>query len=49
MKIDVVRLEVVRERTVEYGKRQIKSANDLAELGQTLIGKADREFFIVIC
>lgn len=49
MKIDVVRLEVVRERTVEYGKRQIKSADDLAELGHALIGKADREFFIVVC
>lgn len=49
MKIDLVRLEVVKERSVEYGRRKIRCADDLAELGQTLIGKADREVFAVVC
>jgi len=49
MKIDVVRLEVVKEKSVEYGTRQIRCAEDLADLGQKLIGKADREVFIVVC
>lgn len=49
MNINVVRLEVVKERSVEYGRRKIRSAEDLAELGQKLIGKADREVFLVVC
>jgi len=49
MKVDIVRLEVVKEKSVEYGTRQIRCAEDLADLGQKLIGKADREVFIVVC
>lgn len=49
MDINVVRLEVVKEKSVEYGTRQIRCAEDLADLGQKLLGKADREVFIVVC
>ena len=48
MKINIVRLEVVKERSVEYGHKKISSAEDLAKLGQTLLGKADREVFAVV-
>jgi len=49
MNIDVVRLEVVREKTVKYGRKKITCADDLADLGHELISKADREMFLVIC
>ena len=48
-RIDVIRLEVVRERQVEYGNKKISCGEDLADLGQKLIGKADREMFVVVC
>jgi len=49
MKIPIVRLEVIKERSVRYGKKQIKGAEDLAEIGRLLIGKADRECLLVLC
>jgi DNA repair protein RadC len=49
MHIDVVRLEVVRDKTVEYGNKRINSPEDLATLGFKLIGNADREVFLTVC
>ena len=49
MRIDVVRLEVVRDRTVTYGKKKITQPEDLASLGFKLLGKADREMTLVVC
>jgi len=49
MNIDIVRLEVVREKTVKYGRRKITCAEDLADLGHELISKADREMFLAVC
>lgn len=49
MTIDVVRLEVVREKTVKYGRTKITCGKDLADLGHELISKADREIFMVVC
>jgi DNA repair protein RadC len=49
MHINVVRLEAVKDKTVEYGTRQIKSPEDLAKLGFRLIGNADREVFYTVC
>jgi len=49
MNINVVRLEVVKEKSVEYGSKQIKCAIDLAKIGFKLLGRADREIFYVVC
>lgn len=49
MRIDVVRLEAVKDRTIEYGKRKIKGPKDLAELGFKLLSRADRESTLTVC
>lgn len=49
MRIDMVRLEVVCDRTVDYGKTLIKKPEDLAGLGFEILGKADREMFLLVC
>ncbi len=48
-KIDIVRIEMVRDGTLDYGKRTIRGPRDLAELGQTFIRNADREIFLLVC
>ena len=49
MKIDIVRLEMVKDKTVDYETRHIKNPEDLANLGYRLLGKADREIFLAVC
>jgi DNA repair protein RadC len=47
--INVVRLEMVRDRTIAYGKRQVSGPADLAEIGYELLGRSDKESLLVIC
>ncbi len=49
MRINVVRLEAVKDRSIEYGKKRIKGPEDLAELGFKLLGRADREMTLTVC
>ena len=47
-KIDIVRIEMIRDGTLDYGKKTIKGPQDLVELGLTFIKNADREMFLLV-
>jgi len=46
-KIDIVKIQMVRDRTLDYAKKTIRGPQDLAELGQKFIQNADREVFLL--
>jgi len=48
-KIDIVKIQMVKDGTIEYGKKQINKPQDLAELGHKFLKNADREMFILVC
>ncbi len=48
-KIDIVKIQMVRDGTIEYGKKPISSPQALAELGLKFLKNADREMFILVC
>jgi len=48
-KIDIVKIQMVRDGTLEYDKKAIKGPQDLAELGHKFIQNADREVFLLVC
>ena len=47
-KIDIVKIQMVRDGTLDYGKKAIKGPQDLAELGQKFIQNSDREVFLLV-
>jgi DNA repair protein RadC len=47
--IDIVKIQMVKDGSIEYGKNQINGPQELADLGIKLLKNADRESFIVIC
>ena len=47
-KIDIVKIQMVRDGTLEYDKKAIKGPQDLAELGQKFIQNSDREIFLLV-
>jgi DNA repair protein RadC len=46
--IDIVKIQMVRDGTLEYGRKTIKGPQDLAELGLKFIKNADREVFLLV-
>ena len=48
-KIDIVKIQMVKDGTIEYGKKQISRPQDLVELGLKFLKNADREMFILVC
>ena len=48
-KIDIVKIQMVRDGTIEYGKKPIKNPQDLVELGLKFLKNADREMFLLVC
>ena len=48
-KIDIVKIQMVKDGTLDYGKKAIRGPQDLAELGQKFIQNADREIFLLVC
>ena len=48
-KIDIVKVQMVKDGTIDYGKKAIKGPQDLAELGHKFIQNADREVFLLVC
>jgi DNA repair protein RadC len=48
-KIDIVKIHMVKDRTIEYGKKPINNPQALAELGLKFLKNADREIFILVC
>ncbi len=49
VKIDIVKIQMVKDRTIEYGKKHVNKPQDLAELGLKFLKNADREMFLLIC
>ena len=47
-KIDIVKIQMVRDGTLDYGRKTIRSPQDLAELGLKFIKNADREMFLLV-
>lgn len=47
--IDIVKIQMVKDGSVEYGKKSISKPQELAELGLKLLKNADREMFILVC
>ena len=48
-KIDIVKIQMVKDGNLEYRTKQIKNPQDLAELGLKFLKKADREMFVLVC
>ena len=48
-KIDIVKIHMVKDGTIEYGKRAIRNPKDLADLGMKFLKHADREMFVLVC
>ncbi len=48
-KIDIVKIQMVKDRTIEYGRKPISNPRALAELGFKFLRNADREMFILVC
>jgi DNA repair protein RadC len=49
IKIDIVKIQMVKDGTIEYGKKQISKPQDLAELGHKFLKNVDREMFVLVC
>jgi len=47
--IEIVKIQMVRDGSIEYGNKPISRPQELAELGLKLLKNADREMFILVC
>ncbi|MDN4492145.1 JAB domain-containing protein [Ureibacillus aquaedulcis] len=48
-RLDIVQVKLVREKTMLYKNRRIRSPHDAYELMKEFLGIVDREHFIVLC
>ena len=48
-RVDIVRVKLVREKSILYKGRRVRSPRDAYELIQDFLGDVDREHFIVLC
>ncbi|MGG2083010.1 JAB domain-containing protein [Lysinibacillus pakistanensis] len=48
-RVQIVQVKLVREKSMLYKERKIRSPHDAYILMQELIGDADREHFVVLC
>lgn len=48
-RVNIVRLKMVKEGSLLYKKRRIKSPEDTSVLLKQFLGEVDREYFIVPC
>lgn len=48
-RVDIVNIQLVKESSMLYSNRRIRTPNDLAELFRDFIGSRDREYFVVAC
>lgn len=48
-RVDIVQVKLVREKTMMYKNRRIRSPHDAYELMKEFLGDVDREHFIVLC
>ncbi|MFJ8263023.1 JAB domain-containing protein [Rummeliibacillus sp. NPDC094406] len=48
-RIDIVHVELVKEKSLLYSNRKVRSPQDGAELFREFLGEVDREHFLVMC
>lgn len=48
-RIQIVQVKLVREKSLLYKERKIRSPHDAYEIMKEFIGDADREHFVVLC
>ncbi|SCX66912.1 JAB domain-containing protein [Lysinibacillus fusiformis] len=48
-RVDIVQIKLVREKTMLYQNRKIRSPQDANQLFSTFLGLVDREHFLVMC
>lgn len=48
-RVNIVKVKLVREKSILYKERQIRSAQDAFKLFSDFIGDPDREHFVVLC
>lgn len=48
-KVDVVSIQLVKEKSLAYGSKQINSPRDAAIIAEHFLSGADRENFVVLC
>ncbi|WP_314303937.1 JAB domain-containing protein [Brevibacillus parabrevis] len=48
-RIDIVRVKIVKESSILYPQRQIRTAGDAVELFRKFLDETDREVFLLLC
>lgn len=48
-RVNIVQIKLIREKTMHYQNRKIRSPKDAYELLSTFLGHVDREHFLVLC
>ncbi|MEB7454363.1 MULTISPECIES: RadC family protein [Lysinibacillus] len=48
-RVNIVQIKLIREKTMHYQNRKIRSPQDAYELLSTFLGDVDREHFLVLC
>jgi len=48
-RVDFVRIQLVREATTLYARRQVKGPEDATDLVKSFVEDMDREVFLVVC
>ena len=48
IRIDIVKIQMINDGTIGYGKKQIAGPQDLADLGLKFLKNADREMFVLV-
>lgn len=48
-RVDIVHVELVKEKSLLYCNRRVRSPQDGAELFREFLGEVDREHFLVMC
>ncbi|MBW3019566.1 DNA repair protein RadC [Candidatus Woesearchaeota archaeon] len=49
MNISLIRLEMVKDKSIEYENVQLRNSKDLANIGFKLLARSDREVFLLVC
>ena len=48
-RVDIISLKMVKEKSLLYSNRNVRSPQDGAELFREFLGEVDREHFLVMC
>lgn len=48
-RVNIVQIKLIREKTMNYQNRKIRSPQDAYELLSSFLGQVDREHFLLLC